>query len=1086
MLLLSLFQAGNPPPRVQRSSSTAGIFDLDSDLPEGLLDGSTAPTPTLPPRLDSSSTLDGDRYSAFSRNNSSPSPFTDPFGETLSQSQRRNSRDQLSSTPSPPHSGNASRSSSPTLYSQSHHRTGSRTGFSSSRLPPISTATHALLSGPTTSTTTSSGIGIGVGVGGVSSLASTSSSQMPSTLSVPHSQVGPLSISPVGKHHSRAPFDTTPSFSSPLAYASTLPSGEEVTDELDLDAQEGETSVVLKDESDSAKADKGKGKADEAREGMEERARSSSGGSASSSKLERRLSHKSAAKAAAGGLQRVVTSSSRHSSATSISVPEATAEEDASSSFSDGGNSQTTGATSASNEPKSRPATRHSSASSTASLMGPPTMLPKKSQAGSRSASASSGSGMSSKSPKEEGSTTFGKGAPSEGSGKEKPPHRRASGSLLGSGSKRRDENALALGLGMPGQYSNSNSKPTSAANSNASNAGSSPSTSPQATHASAVSPPPPSSWDPRQMAGASAASTLASAGSPGTAVTPSGSAKISGSGNRRRRASAAPTSNAHRRARSLGGALLGEGASPIGGPDGVDPGLIAAIHRAGAGDSSIPGTPIADSSSSHHHASTPATRGASHAPAGDSHSSSPSAYGMMAACMGIGNQSTPSHHHTSSTTSGGAASNTSSSPNAPMSLPSTPSGSLNSRKLGKKRSELLNVLPDTRALANTYPSMTIPTSRAAGSGSASSRNSGETSSPNQSWSATEGCDQMGNSPNQSPSSLVPGSLPSSNSSVLPPGYVRSRVRSQTINVSSSPTHSNASLSSSIGPGSSRPGMPLADAIRLQKMPTAVRLAGDLYVPPSPSNHFPGSRQSVGGEPQAYGLGFTTNRELHSRSPQNYGSASTSPQAGFGIGGHSSAGSNASSSGTRGLGLGVGLSPSAGAGSLNLPPSTPSTTRSHSPLPPDGLGLSGRNSPVVSSAAAGSGQWSIKRGLTNSSSAGSGMSIQSAPLSVKIPPLDPNSTASNSAGPVIGGSYSASHSPTTRRPELPPQSLHRRGGSGSGSGSGGSAFSPLLSISPNNSANPLRRIPSVSRSSFGVGQRRDMVWEENETWTPGE
>lgn len=46
-------------------------------------------------------------------------------------------------------------------------------------------------------------------------------------------------------------------------------------------------------------------------------------------------------------------------------------------------------------------------------------------------------------------------------------------------------------------------------------------------------------------------------------------------------------TASAHRRARSLGGALLGDNSSPVGGPDGVDPNLVAAIR---AGDADIPG----------------------------------------------------------------------------------------------------------------------------------------------------------------------------------------------------------------------------------------------------------------------------------------------------------------------------------------------------------------------------------------------------------------------------------------------------------------------------------------------------------------
>lgn len=283
--------------------------------------------------------------------------------------------------------------------------------------------------------------------------------------------------------------------------------------------------------------------------------------------------------------------------------------------------------------------------------------------------------------------------------------------------------------------------------------------------------------------------------------------------------------SSAHRRAKSLGGALLGETASPIGGPDGVDPDLVAAIR---AGDSSIPGT----------------SKGIE----------------LSLSRLSLGTEGNMGQSTTPSV-----------SPSSRIaSLPSTPSGSVRTPSF-RKPSDQLSVIPDTRALANSYPTLQVP------------RREDE-------------------------------SAPSSPKATrLSPDYVRSRVRSQTMapSMAESPTipGSGGALSSSFGQSSNtsiRANAPLGEAIRLQRMPSSIRMAGDFY-----------------------NRGESSNR-LH-----------PSPA-------HSTASSNTSS----GHGLGIGMATGAD-GRMAALPQTPSVTRSVSPMLMSELtssssrSSSGRGSPVI-------------------------------------------------------------------------------------------------------------------------------------------
>ncbi|MCO5598837.1 hypothetical protein L7F22_052936 [Adiantum nelumboides] len=178
-------------------------------------------------------------------------------------------------------------------------------------------------------------------------------------------------------------------------------------------------------------------------------------------------------------------------------------------------------------------------------------------------------------------------------------------------------------------------------------------------------------------------------------------------------------TSSIHRRARSLGGSLLGELATSIGGPDGVDPDLVAAIR---AGDAEIPGSSFLAESAKIRQLHEQNQQSSSTLP-------QPSMTGSFSASSNL-TSSVPF----------------SSSFAGQSSVPSTPSGTL---RVVSRRGELLTVGADTRALATSYPSYAVTP------------------------------DMDGDQESVQPSSQGKRHR-TSTSSQMPPEYVRSRVRSQT------------------------------------------------------------------------------------------------------------------------------------------------------------------------------------------------------------------------------------------------------------------------------------------------------------------
>lgn len=147
---------------------------------------------------------------------------------------------------------------------------------------------------------------------------------------------------------------------------------------------------------------------------------------------------------------------------------------------------------------------------------------------------------------------------------------------------------------------------------------------------------------------------------------------------NRARSNTQTSTSSIHRRARSLGGSLLGELATSIGGPDGVDPDLVAAIR---AGDAEIPGSSLLTES----------------VKARQLHEQHQQSSNHMPSTSMTGSFSTSSNLASSAPFSNSFL--------GQSSVPSTPSGTL---RVVSRRGELLSVGADTRALANSYPSYTV------------------------------------------------------------------------------------------------------------------------------------------------------------------------------------------------------------------------------------------------------------------------------------------------------------------------------------------------------------------------------------------
>ncbi|KAK0546010.1 rim15, signal transduction response regulator [Tilletia horrida] len=573
---------------------------------------------------------------------------------------------------------------------------------------------------------------------------------------------------------------------------------------------------------------------------------------------------------------------------------------------------------------------------------------------------------------------------------------------------------------------------------------------------------------------------------------------------------SSASGGSSHRRSRSLGGVLLGTDAlaSPIGGPDGVDPNLVAAISASGQ---DIPGIPLHKSSGAEHRVHPIAIVG--HSPAhphlsqqgSGAHSSShhhyhhPESFGLSSSPSVIGSPS-PASSMVGSGNLGTSATTT---------APTSASGSTSHRKLNRKPSELLSVMPDTRALANTYPSMAMPTPRS-GSGSSGSPAESLTSSAQiHGDAASVGSHSVSSSPAMTRASIVGHydgqyhshpHVPAQPTPVIggPAAYSRSRVRSQTMapRITSQIGHesvggaardapgdtSASSLSASLGAsagagmaaaaaaasaaGGPPPGprsqaqFPLADAIRLQRVPTAVRLAGDLFLPSSPvarrgGGPFSGS-SDVFNMATPSGPGPAAAPLPNPNAAANPGPA---PHASIPISSH-------------GLGIGLsaerlsrhqsvtaGSSSGGSAASAALPiPQTPSTTRSPSPAYPSDnpysasqSSASGRNSPVQSLSRSVrdrmSGSFVVPPGFTLGAGFSSGPGSGTAGSETESYGGGAN-TSGRMGSPGRSGvkSASASRRVSGIMTGAPPSPTSRRVEPHSGRGSA-SAFSPLLSLS---------------------------------------
>lgn len=400
--------------------------------------------------------------------------------------------------------------------------------------------------------------------------------------------------------------------------------------------------------------------------------------------------------------------------------------------------------------------------------------------------------------------------------------------------------------------------------------------------------------------------------------ATPSGRTRSSTQGS---------TASAHRRAKSLGGSLLEDLASPIGGPDGVDPDLVAAIR---ASDPSM---------------------------LGQSSSGLESSLSRMTLSPG-------DHHHRTLSVSPASRIG---------SLPSTPIGSVRMSTSHRKSSDQSESVPDSAPPGSNFHTLQIP----------------------------HGDDGQGGGAAMSPTLAR-----------MSQDYSRTRVRSQTlVPASPDPTTLSASgLSSSFGPSSTlsqyvnRSSAPLGEAIRLQKMPNSIRMAGDVY----------------------------NRNETSNRNAAPTSSSYASPSG------------NSSS----GHGLGIGMSE----GRLASQPHTPSLVRSHSPMTMSDLtsssspSSSGRNSPVLPR----------KREVLGSQSHDeSGTS----PLSVYIPEFENVNVGPLSAMPAFNYDQAEAPSPSTRSTSVmgPPPSGQLSASQ--------NAFAPVLAM-PSAHLTPAKR--TVQRSSSGT------------------
>lgn len=298
------------------------------------------------------------------------------------------------------------------------------------------------------------------------------------------------------------------------------------------------------------------------------------------------------------------------------------------------------------------------------------------------------------------------------------------------------------------------------------------------------------------------------------------------------------------------------------------------------------------------------------------------------------------------------------------------------------------------------------------------------------------------------------------------PGQTRSRVRSQTLGLppssvapASSQTAALDAQSRSTGPspsGKHAGSLGLADAIRLQRVPTAVRLAGDLFVPPSPS-------------PRTMPKSAST---LSIESPLSKWTAASSSNA-------QHPGPLTISGTGQGHSLGLGLTSDAAPSStpssrLNVP-QTPNATRSNSPLAyeyssgAEDSGASGRASPAMER-------------LRTDDIAMPGHDSRGQPLSVSIPVGRNYGPPASLPGSAILGSRSPTIVPPPSDLLDVPTSVPRHAGLPAST----SAYSPLLSLSTSSArtspAAERRPILSPSRSatqrmSWGAQELFDSLQE---------
>ncbi|EPQ26593.1 uncharacterized protein PFL1_05914 [Pseudozyma flocculosa PF-1] len=696
-------------------------------------------------------------------------------------------------------------------------------------------------------------------------------------------------------------FDSTPSFSSPLAFASILSNDEDNNEDgtapvaglSDMDEKSDEASDLGE-----AKADDGDGPTQK-RPAQTRHDTLSRSGSNSSSAARRgepsstksfRPSHpRTVDKDRSGSLSlhRAATGASRLGSAAHTRQASFNDDDDTGSISSDGVFSVPTSSL-----------TRKSSVASSTGSMGPPAVPKRVLEAVAPSAAA------------EQADEVGGRPISAAAAGKRKEDH--------------------LLGLGMP-----SNPSPLSSGSFGSGSGSGSGSFAP-----SSYKPPSPLlTWG----------STVPKSG----AAAGSGQASSQTPARQRRRLTASSLSaatSAHRRARSLGGVLLGESAAPpVGGPDGVDPNLVAAI-QSGSSTIPLPGYGL-DSQRS---ASTAST----------------------------GTQSSTTS--SSALSSGGIV--------APSSMPSTPTATL--RMHSRKRGSQIYIDNDEgSARSPPAPFETSPPMDTSASASASST------------------------------------------------YVRPRVRSQTMGVGAHPAASSpglsSSLSASLGPSSQKPGPGLADAIRLQRVPTAVRLAGDLFVPTSPAH----TRSSLS---QDASPARQTPRGMQ---PPSQGVISPGGHHGLGIGLNSEAGSAGSSTSR-----------------LHVPPQTPmATSRSTSPLASEhSHGRSGQSS----SSSSGRVSPVVERSRLSTKSSAIGPELRDAPLTVSIPAgrsIEPSGSLPSSA--LLGP-----RSPVYSRSSL--RSGSESSSSTHDSTAGAGVFSPSASLSTSGRLSPTSSFarrpaapPSASRAA---------------------